>query len=295
MNNPIIILGSHRSGSKLLARIIGSSKGTCLITEHIDKKEVPEDRSGVDDSVFWWDHCNFSHEGVPENYPPLVEETQYDEDAMIRVKDCYMRLAGTDRLVLKNPQHLIRLPYLRAMFPDAQYIYIVRNPWHVIQSMNIKYWAPQLRHSLFKRITGKLSPSRLLKKHKRARSGKAKQYPAFVLRTYENYMLPNDLLLKSANSWGTAVSVYLQERSSEWQTVVYEELVENPQQVVGSIFSGLGLSDSEGMARGVGLVKCREHSYDLIKRKFDACRYKEKVQEMLREGCSQFSYPITPH
>lgn len=293
-NKPIIILGSHRSGSKLLARMLGSCQGTFLVTEHIDKNEIPEDRSGIDDSILWWTHFDFSRPGVPPNNPPLVEEAKYDEHAISVVRGLYEQMANGQRLIMKNPQHLIRLPLLREIFPDARFVYIVRNPWHVIQSMNIKYWAPQRRHRLATRIINKLSLRRLLEKRKAEQSGMRKQYPAFVLRTMENYLLPNDLLLKSANSWGTAISIYLKERNATWNTVVYEKLLQDPEVVVRGLCHDLGLIDDAGISKGISLVRNGRQDYTLIAKKYAASRYKDKVREEIEEGCRLFDYPLEP-
>jgi hypothetical protein len=52
------------------------------------------------------------------------------------------------RFVNKNPAHCLRLRWLNAMFPDAQYILIKRDPIAVVHSIYQKmlmYWGTQLR------------------------------------------------------------------------------------------------------------------------------------------------------
>ena len=49
--------------------------------------------------------------------------------------------AGGRRLVLKNPAHCGRLKEVLALFPEARFIHIYRNPYQVFQSMRFTYRA----------------------------------------------------------------------------------------------------------------------------------------------------------
>jgi omega-hydroxy-beta-dihydromenaquinone-9 sulfotransferase len=47
--------------------------------------------------------------------------------------------AATRRLVLKSPPHTARLPILRKLFPEAQFIHLVRHPYEVFES-TVRLW-----------------------------------------------------------------------------------------------------------------------------------------------------------
>jgi hypothetical protein len=48
------------------------------------------------------------------------------------------------RLVLKSPQHTFRLPHILAMFPEARFIHLVRNPFAVFSS-TVHFWSAMYR------------------------------------------------------------------------------------------------------------------------------------------------------
>ena len=61
------------------------------------------------------------------------------EDAFLTVLRKATLLASGKRLVLKNPVHSGRIPALLELFPDARFIHIYRNPYHVFRSTQIVY------------------------------------------------------------------------------------------------------------------------------------------------------------
>ncbi|MCB1853191.1 MAG: sulfotransferase, partial [Gammaproteobacteria bacterium] len=137
---PIIVLGCPRSGTQLTARILGGFPGNFLVTEHSLKdkqRSCPEDRSGVVDHAIWWRHFRFA-EYDELTGRPAVDTPIYDAGAIQKVREEYLDLAGTQRLVIKNPVHLLRVKMLQEMFPDARFVFCIRHPWHTIQSMIIK-------------------------------------------------------------------------------------------------------------------------------------------------------------
>jgi hypothetical protein len=48
------------------------------------------------------------------------------------------------RMILKSPQHTFRLPVLAEMFPQARFIYLVRNPYVVFPS-TVHFWKSMYR------------------------------------------------------------------------------------------------------------------------------------------------------
>src|SRR3989338_6851952 len=175
---PVIIVGCTRSGTKLISRIIGGHPDNFLITEHREKFHIPEDRSGIGEEQLWWN--NFTYELWSDKGKPLVRTPVYNERDIACARELFLSASGEKRLVIKNPQNILRTRFLKTMFPDALYVFCVRNPWHGLQS----------------RVIG----------------GKSK----YLLRSRKNYELRGDLLLKSIYSWKESIDIYERENNENW-------------------------------------------------------------------------------
>ncbi len=58
-----------------------------------------------------------------------------------RIFGNYLMLTGSRRLLDKNPEIVYRIPFVRAIFPDARFIFLVRDAWDTIHS--IVQWSHQ--------------------------------------------------------------------------------------------------------------------------------------------------------
>jgi hypothetical protein len=61
------------------------------------------------------------------------EELQRWQDCLLRFV-CKVMQGRDTRVLLKSPTHTARIPLLLRMFPDAQFVYIMRNPYDVFAS-----------------------------------------------------------------------------------------------------------------------------------------------------------------
>lgn len=127
-NDHVFIMAPPRAGTRMLTRALGRSPETYLITEHKKKSVyVPEEQNQVPDREFW-----LRAFGLPRL--PL-EEVEFDPDAFARINRMWTAEAGSKRLVIKNPNNIVRAKEIRRAFPNAQFVWLLRNPWAVIQSM----------------------------------------------------------------------------------------------------------------------------------------------------------------
>jgi len=117
--------------------------------------------------------------------------------------------AGGKRLVLKNPAHCGRIPTLLELFPNAKFIHICRNPYHVFRSTLIVYSTVVPRAQL-----QNISPDRL---------------EAYVLRFYVQLM-EKFLADKKAIPAGNLVEIK------------YEDLESSPLDQLRKIYQTLDLS-----------------------------------------------------
>ncbi len=257
---PIIIIGCPRSGTLLVSRILGGCKDHFLITEHSIKnklKYLPEDKSGIDDAQLWWETFRYPAWDEVKNRP-LIEIPIYDPERINKIKNIYLDIAGHKRLVVKNPTHILYINFLKEMFPDAFFVFCVRNPWHVLQSMTIK------------------------------------GSDSFILRSHENYKLPDDLLLRAAFSWGEAIERYLQEKDESWIVAKYEDIVSNPKKAIKELYEFLDIKDDLYLKKASSLPRKIQHNYYFLKKTFYNSKYRSQILDAVKQGCEIFSYPTSP-
>jgi hypothetical protein len=133
LKRPIILLGNFRSGTTMLQRI--------LATHH--------DVVGLYEPVGMWLYAD-----------PSRDHDEFDEsDATQRVQDYvrgqflkYQTEHGDRRIIEKTPHNILRIRYVREIFPDARFLYIVRNPLSFISSVELKWQRPAGSKRILSRI-----------------------------------------------------------------------------------------------------------------------------------------------
>lgn len=158
---------------------------------------------------------------LPELYDRYVCDLSSDAAAAAGWKAAYLAvlrkatlLAGGKRLVLKAPTHTGRVPSLLALFPDAKFVHIVRNPYRVYQSMR----------NLYRKIL-----------------------PAQVLQELDWERIE----AWTIDAYVRLVSRYLEDRGrippGNLVEVTYEALDERPLDVLQDIYERLGLGDFDAV------------------------------------------------
>ena len=141
-HRPIFLIGCHNSGTTILARLIGQHPGV------VNWSEAPE---------VWTPDDAFLNWSVMQN-PPLPVPFLFGIAAYERTVEKHGHFIPTirstfgfftftrhgKRLMNKNPHMCISIPYIEAVFPDAQYVYIRRNGYAVVQSL-VSNWGSVLQ------------------------------------------------------------------------------------------------------------------------------------------------------
>ncbi len=138
MSSPVIILGAARSGTKFLRDLIGTSPGVPV---------VPHDVNYV------WRHGN---ESYPSDELPV---SRYDERIGRFIRRRLAKLAGAgedsdDLLVEKTVSNTLRVDFVRAVYPRARLIHLVRDGRAVVES-SMRQWRerPDWRRLAVKALT----------------------------------------------------------------------------------------------------------------------------------------------
>ena len=114
----------------MLSRSLGRLPETYLITEHKNKEEIPEEKNPTPDREFWQETFGLSR--LPEE---VSEEVEFDARAFARLNQLWTANSGDRRLIIKNPNNVVRARQIRRALPNAKFVWLLRNPWSVIQSM----------------------------------------------------------------------------------------------------------------------------------------------------------------
>ena len=133
VEKPIFILGTGRSGTTILGIVLSMHREVGYLNEP---------------KAIW--HLIHPHEDIIGNYSQtdakyrLTAEDVTDEmhQRAVQMFGAYLTATCSKRLVDKYPELIFRVDFVRALFPDARFIFLVRNGWDTCHS--IATWSKRL-------------------------------------------------------------------------------------------------------------------------------------------------------
>lgn len=117
---PVFLIGNYRSGTTITQKLIGLH---------------PEIVTWYEPRTLWLyadprrRHDEFSAEDAT---PPVV---RYLRRRFLR----FQGRNGGRRIMENTPSNVLRVPYVHAIFPEAAFLYMTRNPFSCISSMELKW------------------------------------------------------------------------------------------------------------------------------------------------------------
>jgi len=130
---PIILLGNTRSGTTIVQKIMSFH---------------PEISGWYEPNALWL-YAD----------PTRIYDTFDENDATEKVKKYirkrflkYQRKHGNHIILEKSPQNILRIPYVHTIFPEATYLYIVRNPFSFISSVEYKWQSTVTPRGVIRRL-----------------------------------------------------------------------------------------------------------------------------------------------
>ena len=221
---PLIVLGMHRSGTSLVARILselGVHIGAKLDrhNEAICFKQVNQvllQSQGAD-----WARPEPFVSHLSDN-ASLERDVQLALDSLVRWSPSYGEIGDDQLWGWKDPRNTLTLPVWLAIFPDARVIHVVRNGLDVALSLHRR--EPR---RLIQRLRGK--PAR------------------------ETIMVP-PTISRGYALWSTYVrlALDLEALGTPWFTLRYEELVLDPGAAIARLVQFLGIEVDAEKVRGLG-------------------------------------------
>ena len=133
IEKPIFILGTGRSGTTILGIVLSMHREVGYLNEP---------------KAIW--HVIHPHEDIIGNYSRsdakyrLTTEDATDEmrQRAEQMFGAYLTVTRSKRIVDKYPELIFRVGFVRALFPDARFIFLVRNGWDTCHS--IANWSQRL-------------------------------------------------------------------------------------------------------------------------------------------------------
>ena len=130
---PIFIFGNTRSGTTIVQKVMSLH---------------PEIAGWYEPNALWL-YAD----------PGRIHDEFYESDATKRVKGYirqrflkYQQQHGNCVVLEKTPQNILRIPYVRAIFPEAAFLFIVRNPFSFISSVEYKWQRPVTGQGIVRRL-----------------------------------------------------------------------------------------------------------------------------------------------
>lgn len=130
VEKPIFIMGTGRSGSTILG---------LLMSMHRDVGFLNEPKA-LWHSVYPYGDVFGQYSAGPALYS--LDESDATEEVRCqahRLFGAYLRAVASKRVVDKYPELIFRVPFVKAIFSDARFIFLVRNGWDTCRS--IETWS----------------------------------------------------------------------------------------------------------------------------------------------------------
>jgi len=238
---PIILIGNTRSGATMVQKVLSTH---------------PDVVSWYEPNPVWL---------YPD--PGRIHDEFDENDATDRAKRYirkrflkYQRAHGNRIVMEKTPQNILRIPYVHAIFPEAILLFVVRNPFSFISSVEYKWQRTVTSRGIFRRI--KDTPISQL--HHWLRRYIVQQYNKRVLRRkylaiwgprykgIQDDLKKYDLMTVIARQWSVPSRKAEEDMASFENSQIlrlrYEDFVEDPVSDLERICAHCGLEMSREMA-----------------------------------------------
>ena len=225
VERPIFVIGCSRAGTTLVYKTLSESRqiGTLQRETH----------------DFWAEMHPLQERDWGTHALSANDASEYDRGHVARY---YYSWTGKTRFVDKNNQNGLCVPYLRALFPDAYFIYVKRNPGDNLNSL-IEGWG---RPDEFATWSSSL-PARVA-----IDDGRYKSWCFFLADGWQQFVNARieDVCAFQYNAINQSILDSKPAIADQrWHEVFYEDLVRDPVGQFRSMFTACGLVFDERLER----------------------------------------------
>lgn len=235
-DRPIFVVSGSRSGTQMLYKSLSESKEIGTLQREIyavwDRLHKPSDKN-------WDTHA-------------LTAKDASEHDRALITRYFYSR-TGKTRFVDKNNQHGLAVPYLHALFPDATFVYIKRNPGDTLNSMIEGWGKPEKFAEWSKELPGNIAID----------NGRYTRWCFFLADGWRNYCQASVEEVCAFQYQAIHRAILDAKKdipAAQWVEVFYEDIVKNPVAGMAHIFNRLELSFDDHL---------QAHAANLLGRPYD--------------------------
>ncbi|MFP5351512.1 MAG: sulfotransferase family protein [Actinomycetota bacterium] len=215
LEKPVFIIGAPRSGTSMLFAILRESSGLA---------HWP----GEAHEVWEADH----HPALRGWDSNALGTSDADPETTGRIRRSFFLVTGAKkRLIDKTPRNALRIPFIDRVFPDARYVYLLRDGRDNVNSLINAWRTPRYR------------TYRLPEPHHIP--GTDPQWWKFTLYPGWREDISGPLEVVCAKQWKLsndfALSALSEVPQQRWERVRYEDLVADPEEEVGRLMGFLEL------------------------------------------------------
>src|SRR4030066_2243243 len=130
---PIILFGNTRSGTSIVQKVMSTHQ----------------------DIVGWYEPSEMWLYADPGRPHDEFDERDATDKVVqyIRKKFLKYQQRNGDRVIFeKTPKNILKIPYVHAIFPEATYLYLIRNPFSFISSVEFKWQRPVTKNGIIRRL-----------------------------------------------------------------------------------------------------------------------------------------------
>ncbi|MCF6218706.1 MAG: sulfotransferase [Gammaproteobacteria bacterium] len=132
-DNPVFILGTGRSGTTILGIVLSMHKDVGFLNE---PKALWHAIHPNEDLIGSYSRKSASYYLNASDVDELMKRNAH------RLFGAYLTATFSKRVVDKYPELIFRVPFVKSLFPDAKFLFLVRNGWDTCHS--IEGWSARL-------------------------------------------------------------------------------------------------------------------------------------------------------
>ena len=127
VEQPVFIVGIGRSGTTILGTILSLHRDVGYLSEP----------KALWHSIFPEEDVSGNYSGGPARYRLFAEDaTELVRCAARRLFGVYLTATLARRAIDKDPELVFRVPFVRAIFPDARFVFLIRDGWSTCHSIS---------------------------------------------------------------------------------------------------------------------------------------------------------------
>lgn len=133
VRSPTFILGTGRSGTTILGIVLSMHKQVGFLNE---PKALWHSIYANEDLIGSYSRDAARYRLGAEDVTPAMRNSAY------RIFGAYLAATFSNHVVDKYPELIFRVPFVKALFPDAKFLFLVRNGWDTCHSIDA--WSGRL-------------------------------------------------------------------------------------------------------------------------------------------------------